>query len=148
MADELDSGSSVGYHVWVQVPSSALYIRKGLRVLPEAFSYIQIEACRVVLPEAFSYIQIEACRVSRDSMFNIKRIPKANTFNTHEFFKYVVTIHFYLKNISWGFPRIFNRFNFSIFPGKNLIFQGLFFILYLYRRIIFFGNARKKRRSL
>ncbi len=132
MADELDSGSSVGYHVWVQVPSSALYIRKGLRVLPEAFSYIQIEACRV----------------SRDSMFNIKRIPKANTFNTHEFFKYVVTIHFYLKNISWGFPRIFNRFNFSIFPGKNLIFQGLFFILYLYRRIIFFGNARKKRRSL
>ena len=132
MADELDSGSSVGYHVWVQVPSSALYIRKGLRENPEVFSYIQIEACRV----------------SRDSMFNIKRIPKANTFNTHEFFKYVVTIHFYLKNISWGFPRIFNRFNFSIFPGKNLIFQGLFFILYLYRRIIFFGNARKKRRSL
>lgn len=132
MADELDSGSSVGYHVWVQVPSSALYIRKGLRENPEVFSYIQIEACRV----------------SRDSMFNIKRIPKANIFNTHEFFKYVVTIHFYLKNISWGFPRIFNRFNFSIFPGKNLIFQGLFFILYLYRRIIFFGNARKKRRSL
>ncbi len=31
MADELDSGSSVGYYVWVQVPSSALYIRKGLR---------------------------------------------------------------------------------------------------------------------
>lgn len=25
MADELDSGSSVGYYVWVQVPSSALY---------------------------------------------------------------------------------------------------------------------------
>ncbi len=24
MADELDSGSSVGYYVWVQVPSSAL----------------------------------------------------------------------------------------------------------------------------
>ena len=23
MADELDSGSSVGYYVWVQVPSSA-----------------------------------------------------------------------------------------------------------------------------
>lgn len=23
MADELDSGSSVGYHVWVQVPSPA-----------------------------------------------------------------------------------------------------------------------------
>ena len=23
MADELDSGSSVGYHVWVQVPFSA-----------------------------------------------------------------------------------------------------------------------------
>lgn len=29
MADELDSGSSVGYYVWVQVPSSALYIREG-----------------------------------------------------------------------------------------------------------------------
>lgn len=28
MADELDSGSSVGYYVWVQVPSSALYMQK------------------------------------------------------------------------------------------------------------------------
>ena len=46
MADELDSGSSVGYHVWVQVPSSALYIRKGLRDNPKAFSYIQTEACQ------------------------------------------------------------------------------------------------------
>ena len=47
MADELDSGSSVGYHVWVQVPSSALYIREGLRDIPEVFSYIQTEACLV-----------------------------------------------------------------------------------------------------
>lgn len=37
MADELDSGSSVGYYVWVQVPSSALYIREGLRRNPEVF---------------------------------------------------------------------------------------------------------------
>lgn len=29
MADELDSGSSVGYYVWVQVPSPA-YKRKDL----------------------------------------------------------------------------------------------------------------------
>ena len=28
MADELDSGSSVGYRVWVQVPSPASYLRK------------------------------------------------------------------------------------------------------------------------
>lgn len=38
MADELDSGSSVGYYVWVQVPSSALYMQK-LRRDPEFFSY-------------------------------------------------------------------------------------------------------------
>ena len=47
MADELDSGSSVGYYVWVQVPSSALYIREGLRGIPEVFFYIQTEACLV-----------------------------------------------------------------------------------------------------
>ncbi len=33
MADEQDSGSCVGYHVWVQVPSSAL-AKKEVRRLP------------------------------------------------------------------------------------------------------------------
>ena len=46
MADELDSGSSVGYYVWVQVPSSALYIREA-QGYTEVFSYIQTEACLV-----------------------------------------------------------------------------------------------------
>ena len=47
MADELDSGSSVGYYVWVQVPSSALYIRELPQGYTEVFSYIQTEACLV-----------------------------------------------------------------------------------------------------
>ena len=61
MADELDSGSSVGYYVWVQVPSSALYIREGLRRNPEVFSYIQTKAS-LVSKSSKSLLHFSRCR--------------------------------------------------------------------------------------
>ena len=60
MADELDSGSSVGYYVWVQVPSSAG--KKRLRKIPRSLFYS--EASLVPKVQGLRYATVGAKQTS------------------------------------------------------------------------------------